>query len=652
MGRRIVSGPEVGQGYVTVLPSTKGFHKALADEVSAASTKAGTQGGIAAGKGFTSGFGTAATSIGVALGGMFAVSKVAAAIGQTITAASNLNESQSKVAVVFGASAKAVNDWASTSATALLMSKQAALEAAGTYGNLFQAFGIGQQKSMEMSKTLVQLAADLASFNNTSTDDALLALRSGLSGETEPLKRFGVALTDQRLKVEALNQGIYGGKGIMTAAQKAQASYALILKDTTLAQGDAKRTADGFANTTKAVSAAIEDAKAKIGEGFVTGVLAASKAMGGPTGIVAYIERVAAGISDIAAGAGAAVTGLAAVGQGGKPGPSADTLARKNMDWFGTGSFLDNPSNIIGGPFVAASNALEVLGHNSTRAQLITEDLTAEFQRAAYMQDVYSGKVKGTSAYVSDMTPILETAAKKAQAYTDWQRQMGDAAIIAARGIDTLRAAQERMNGSASLRDSSLAIRGAWAGLDTAGPSKTVKYKVRNPDWKPGSKAQQYLTKTKTVPSALDPDVAGGRFANTESGRQGEQVASDIAKLYKERASILSDQGKYQAAENVYNRGQERLSQQFGAWGIRKPTAYAASFLSEPMWLKATIDMNKAPSPSSATDESRKMGPGTVYQFNFTGDIKAQTPQEAARWAKQLADLKAMSHGQIPAEAS
>ena len=64
-----------------------------------------------------------------------------------------------------------------------------------------------------MSLKLVELAADLASFNNTSPEDALLALRSGLSGETEPLKRYGIAINDARLKQEALNQGIYEGEG-------------------------------------------------------------------------------------------------------------------------------------------------------------------------------------------------------------------------------------------------------------------------------------------------------------------------------------------------------------------------------------------------------------------------------------------------------
>ena len=61
-----------------------------------------------------------------------------------IQSASDLAESQSKVGVVFGDSAKLVNDFAQTSATSFGITKQAALEATGTYGNLFQAFGVGQ----------------------------------------------------------------------------------------------------------------------------------------------------------------------------------------------------------------------------------------------------------------------------------------------------------------------------------------------------------------------------------------------------------------------------------------------------------------------------------------------------------------------------
>lgn len=239
--------------------------------------------------------------VGATIGAAFALGAITDQIRDTIAAGSRLQESQSKVGVVFGDSAIQINKWADSAATAMVMSKQAALEAAGTFGNLFQAFGIGQGKAMTMSTTLVQLAADLASFNNTSTEDAIQAIRSGLSGETEPLKRFGVALNDARLKAEAFNMGIYDGKGVLDAQQKSLAAYAIIMKDTTLAQGDVARTADNYANTMRAVSSAVENAQATIGTKLVDAIGKLSSSLGGSQGAAAGIEQLgngAAGLID------------------------------------------------------------------------------------------------------------------------------------------------------------------------------------------------------------------------------------------------------------------------------------------------------------------------------------------------------------------
>jgi len=186
-------------------------------------------------------------------------------VNKTIKDASNLQEAQSKVTAVFGEQAKQIFKWSSSTSSSLGVSSRAALEAAGTYGNLFQAFGIGRTESAKMSMKLVELAADMASFNNVPIDDALTALRSGLSGETEPLKRFGVALNDVRLKQEATNLGIYNGIGPLTVAAKSQAAYALILRDTALQQGDVARTSGGLANQKKFLAAQVEDLSGTFG---------------------------------------------------------------------------------------------------------------------------------------------------------------------------------------------------------------------------------------------------------------------------------------------------------------------------------------------------------------------------------------------------
>jgi hypothetical protein len=177
-----------------------------------------------------------------------------------------MNESISKVQVVFSDTSDAVLKWGKTSAEAMGISNQKAIEAAGTYGNLFQALGITKDKSQEMSTSMVQLAADLASFNNTSVDDALNALRSGLSGETEPLKRFGVALNDVTLKNKALAMGlIQTTSGVLPPAIKAQVTYALVMEQTKLAQGDYARTSAGTANTIKTLQARFADASVAVG---------------------------------------------------------------------------------------------------------------------------------------------------------------------------------------------------------------------------------------------------------------------------------------------------------------------------------------------------------------------------------------------------
>jgi hypothetical protein len=208
--------------------------------------------------------------VGAAMGATFAAAQVANFAKESVMAASNMAESLSKVQVVFGEGAAEVEKFGQSAASNLGISNQAALEAAGTYGNLFQAFGLGQGESQKMSVSLVQLAADMASFNNTSIDQAITALRSGLSGETEPLKRFGVALSEVRLKEEALRMGlITTTKGTLPVAIKSQAAYSLILKDTALAQGDYARTADGTANTMKTLQAKMEDAKVAVGDALM-----------------------------------------------------------------------------------------------------------------------------------------------------------------------------------------------------------------------------------------------------------------------------------------------------------------------------------------------------------------------------------------------
>ncbi len=184
----------------------------------------------------------------------------------SVNAASDLEESMSKVNVVFGDSAEAVVDFSKTTAGAMGVSQQAALAAAGTFGNLFVTMGVGEDASADMSTSLVGLAADLASFNNLGTEDVLQKLQSGLVGQAEPLRALGVNLTEAAVQAKAMEMGLADASGVLSEGAKVQARYALILEQTTTAQGDFARTADGLANSTRIAKAQLADAAAALGQ--------------------------------------------------------------------------------------------------------------------------------------------------------------------------------------------------------------------------------------------------------------------------------------------------------------------------------------------------------------------------------------------------
>jgi hypothetical protein len=149
-----------------------------------------------------------------------------------------------------------VLDWGNKSALAFGQSKQQALEAAGTFGNLFTSMGLANGKSADMSKGLVELAADLASFNNIDPALVLEKLRSGLVGEVEPLRTLGINLTMAATKAKAVQMGLAGAN-------------ALILEQSSNAQGDFARTADGMANQSRIMSAQLKDSAAMLGQNLL-----------------------------------------------------------------------------------------------------------------------------------------------------------------------------------------------------------------------------------------------------------------------------------------------------------------------------------------------------------------------------------------------
>jgi hypothetical protein len=187
-----------------------------------------------------------------------------------IGAASDFSEEISKARVIFGDASKDIENFAETAADSLGQSKKQAVSAASSFATLGKAAGLTGKDLSKFSIGFVKLASDLASFNNTSPEDAIQAIGAALRGEAEPIRRYGILLNDATLKNEALALGlIKTTKDALSPANKVLAAQAAIYKQTSDAQGDFARTSDGLANSQRQLAANIEDVKITLGEALL-----------------------------------------------------------------------------------------------------------------------------------------------------------------------------------------------------------------------------------------------------------------------------------------------------------------------------------------------------------------------------------------------
>jgi hypothetical protein len=199
------------------------------------------------------------------LGRVLTVAAVGAGLKSAITDATDLGETVSKSRQIFKEHSAEMESWSKGLADSFGQAQASALGAAAEFGAVFDVLGMGQEQSAEMSKKLVELASDMASFNNTSVEQALGAISAGLRGESEPLRKYAVLLNEATLKQEAMEMGLYDGKGTLDMQAKALASYNVILNQTSAAQGDFGRTADQAANSQRILQARLKNISAELG---------------------------------------------------------------------------------------------------------------------------------------------------------------------------------------------------------------------------------------------------------------------------------------------------------------------------------------------------------------------------------------------------
>lgn len=190
------------------------------------------------------------------------------AIG-TVDLASDLNESVNAVTVSYGEASKAVLALGNNSAKAFGLSKRDLNQ----YAVQFSAFvstlaGSGGDVAGTL-ETLIGRGTDFASVMNLEVADALLLFQSGLAGETEPLRRYGIDLSAATVQAFAYANGIAAAGEELTEQQKVQARYGSLMAQTSKVQGDFANTSSELANQNRINAAVWTDLQTTIGTAFL-----------------------------------------------------------------------------------------------------------------------------------------------------------------------------------------------------------------------------------------------------------------------------------------------------------------------------------------------------------------------------------------------
>lgn len=259
---------ELATAYYSLLPSMKGTAAAVTAQT-ATLAAAGGQAGNAVGGAMGAGILATVSKVWKPLAAAFGASKAISYYFDSIQVASDLAESQNAVRVSFGEASDSIATLGETAATRLGLS-QSKFNGFATQFSAFASTVAGDGGNVaSVIDTITSRGADFASVFNLEVGDALGLFQSGLAGETEPLRRFGIDMSAAAVEAYAMANGIGDGTGALTEQEKVQARYGLLLEQTSKTQGDFANTSDGYANSQRILSARLEDAQASLGQALL-----------------------------------------------------------------------------------------------------------------------------------------------------------------------------------------------------------------------------------------------------------------------------------------------------------------------------------------------------------------------------------------------
>lgn len=188
---------------------------------------------------------------------------------ESLKLAINAIESENLFSVATGKSQEQIRAWSENTSKALGLNAFQLRKDSGTWFMMFSSMGLGAEKASELSIGLTQLANDMSSLYNISVEDAFLKLRSGITGELEPLRRLGILTDVNTVNNTAWRLGIAQTGAELTQQQKILARYMTIREQTTVAEGDLASTMQDPANMARRLTAQTQELEIQIGRNLI-----------------------------------------------------------------------------------------------------------------------------------------------------------------------------------------------------------------------------------------------------------------------------------------------------------------------------------------------------------------------------------------------
>ena len=185
---------------------------------------------------------------------------------KSVSMASSVVEAQGVFDQAFAGMTDTAEVWAKELGESYHLTELAAKQSLSTFQLVLTGMNISTAKAAEMSNALVRVGADLGAAFDRSTADVVNDIRGALSGSMETMDKYGVVIRAAQVEQKALEMGLGDLEGNITQADKATATYALILEKTSAITGTTARESEGYAGQLKEAQKNIGNLTAALGE--------------------------------------------------------------------------------------------------------------------------------------------------------------------------------------------------------------------------------------------------------------------------------------------------------------------------------------------------------------------------------------------------